>query len=163
MPNVSWVTLYWLLESTSWFSGRAAEKGPRWAALRNEIPATAAFLKSSSLSMRPVPPRVRTADAGAPAAYAAAAPAASVTRTGCEVVVYHDKGLAGQSFRTTEDRPLLNDQWNKQIASIQVVSGTWDFSTDSQYGGDAMRLTPGSYRDLGTSWEGQISSFMCTQ
>jgi hypothetical protein len=93
----------------------------------------------------------------------AAPPAAAAPRTGCEVVVYQDKDLKGQSFKTTEDQPLLNDQWNKQISSIQVISGTWDFSTDPQFGGDAMRLAPGSYRDLGANWDDQISSFMCTQ
>jgi hypothetical protein len=104
-------------------------------------------------------PKVRKAIAvSAPAAPVAAAP-----RTGCEVVVYGDKHLAGASFKTTEDQPLLNDQWNKQISSIQVIAGTWDFSTEAQYGGDAMRLAPGSYRDLGANWDDQIASFMCTQ
>jgi hypothetical protein len=99
-----------------------------------------------------------------PVAVAApAAPVAAAPRQGCEVVVYQDKNLAGQSFKTTEDQPLLNDQWNKQISSIQVVAGTWDFSTDPQYGGDAMRLAPGSYRDLGANWDDQISSFLCVQ
>ena len=91
------------------------------------------------------------------------APVAAAPRTGCEVVVFQDKNLAGQSFKTTEDQPLLNDQWNKQISSIQVVAGTWDFSTEPQFGGDAMRLAPGSYKDLGANWDDQISSFMCTQ
>jgi hypothetical protein len=97
------------------------------------------------------------------AAPAAAAPVAAAPRQGCEVVVYGDKNLQGASFKTSEDQPLLNDQWNKKIASIQVVAGTWDFSTEAQYGGDAMRLAPGSYRDLGGNWEDQIASFMCSQ
>jgi hypothetical protein len=104
-------------------------------------------------------PKVRKAIAvSAPAAPVAAAP-----RTGCEVVVFQDKNLGGTSFKTTEDQPILNDQWNKQISSIQVVAGTWDFSTEPQFGGDAMRLAPGSYRDLGANWDDQIASFMCTQ
>jgi hypothetical protein len=93
----------------------------------------------------------------------AAAPVAAAPRQGCEVEVYQDKNLAGASFKTTEDQPLLNDQWDKRISSINVISGTWDFATEQQYGGDAMRLAPGSYRDLGSNWDDQISSFMCTQ
>jgi hypothetical protein len=96
-------------------------------------------------------------------AVAAAPPVAAAPRQGCEVVVYQDKDLAGTPFKTTEDQPLLNDQWDKHISSINVISGTWDFSTEAQFGGDAMRLAPGSYRDLGPNWDDQISSFMCTQ
>jgi len=97
------------------------------------------------------------------AAGAAAAPVAAAPRSGCEVEVFADKNLGGPSFKTSEDQPLLNDDWDKKIASINVVSGTWDFTTDQQYNGDAMRLTPGSYRDLGPNWVDQISSFMCAQ
>jgi len=92
----------------------------------------------------------------APRAAVAAAP-----RTGCEVAAYQGKDLAGAALRTTEDQPLLNDQWNDQISSLQVVSGTWDFYLDTNFGGDVMRLSPGSYRDIGPNWERQISSFMC--
>jgi hypothetical protein len=100
----------------------------------------------------------------APAAAPPRAPAAvAAPRQGCEVEVYRDKNLAGASFKTTEDQPLLNDQWDKQISSVNVISGTWDFSTEPQFSGDAMRLAPGSYRDLGPNWTGQISSFMCVQ
>jgi beta/gamma crystallin len=94
---------------------------------------------------------------------AAMAPVAQVGRTGCEVEVFSDKNLAGASFKTTDDQPLLNDKWDKQISSINVISGTWDFSTDAQFNGDAMRLEPGTYRDLGPNWDDQISSFMCTK
>jgi hypothetical protein len=93
----------------------------------------------------------------------AAAPLAAAPRQGCEVVVFQAKDLGGQSFKTTEDQPILNDQWDKKISSIQVVAGTWDFSTDPDFGGDAMRLAPGAYRDLGANWDRQISSYMCTQ
>jgi hypothetical protein len=93
----------------------------------------------------------------------AAAPAAAAPRSGCEVAVFSDKDLQGQSLKTSEDQPLLSDQWNKNISSIQIISGTWDFSSEPQFGGDAMRLAQGSYRDLGASWDKQISSFMCMQ
>jgi hypothetical protein len=93
----------------------------------------------------------------------APAPLAQGQRKGCEVEVFSDKNLAGSSFKTSEDQPLLNDQWDKQISSINVISGTWDFSTDAQFNGDAMRLEPGNYRDLGPNWDDQISSFMCTK
>jgi len=100
-------------------------------------------------------PRVRKA--------VAPAPVAAAPRGGCEVEVFKDPNLAGGSFRTAEDQPLLNDDWDKKIASINVISGTWDFTTEQQYNGDAMRLTPGTYRDLGPNWVDQISSFMCAQ
>jgi beta/gamma crystallin len=93
----------------------------------------------------------------------APAPLAAGQRKGCEVEVFSDKNLQGTSFKTTDDQPLLNDQWDKQISSINVISGTWDFSTEPQFNGDAMRLEPGSYRDLGPNWDDQISSFMCAK
>jgi Beta/Gamma crystallin len=106
-------------------------------------------------------PKVRS---GIPAGGAPApAPVAGVGRKGCEVEVFSDKNLAGASFKTTEDQPLLNDKWDKQISSINVIAGTWDFSTDAQFNGDAMRLEPGTYRDLGPNWDDQISSFMCSK
>lgn len=98
-----------------------------------------------------------------PGAQLAPAPVAAGTRKGCEVEVFSDKNLQGQSFKTTDDQPLLNDQWNKQISSINVISGTWDFSTDPQFTGDAMRLEPGTYKDLGPNWDNQISSLMCAK
>ena len=91
------------------------------------------------------------------------APVAAAPRGACEVEVFKDPNLAGGSFRTGEDQPLLNDDWDKKIASINVISGTWDFTTEQQYNGDAMRLSPGTYRDLGPNWVDQISSFMCAQ
>jgi hypothetical protein len=103
-------------------------------------------------------PRVRR-----PVAASAAPPVAAAPRGGCEVEVFKDPNLAGGSFRTGEDQPLLNEDWDKKIASINVISGTWDFTTEQQYNGDAMRLTPGTYRDLGPNWVDQISSFMCAQ
>jgi hypothetical protein len=102
-------------------------------------------------------PRVRKAVTPAPA------PVAAAPRSGCEVEVFKDTNLAGASFRTAEDQPILNDEWDRKIASINVISGTWDFTTEQQYNGDAMRLTPGTYRDLGPNWIDQISSFMCAQ
>ena len=108
-------------------------------------------------------PRAGSGSVPAAATPAPAAPAAASPRSGCEVAVFQDKNMQGQSFETTEDQPLLNDQWNKNISSIQVISGTWDFSSEPQFGGDAMRLAPGTYRDLGGTWDKQISSFMCVQ
>jgi beta/gamma crystallin len=101
---------------------------------------------------------------GPPAGAAMApAPLAAGQRKGCEVQVFSDKNLQGESFKTTDDQPLLNDKWDKQISSITVISGTWDFSTEPQFNGDAMRLEPGTYRDLGQNWDDQISSFMCAK
>ena len=89
--------------------------------------------------MRPVPPRVRTADAGAPAAYAAAAPAASVTRTGCEVVV--SQAPLGTRLKDTAARArapwlmflrpgvVLDSGWTEELTRLvehAELSGTPD-------------------------------------
>jgi hypothetical protein len=79
----------------------------------------------------------------------------------CELVGYSDPQFKGDTFKTGESYPAL-EQWSRQIASLQVVAGTWDFYSDDNYGGDVMRLDPGQYPDLGEQWNYQISSFLCT-
>jgi Beta/Gamma crystallin len=98
---------------------------------------------------------------GAAAAPVPAGPPVASPREGCEVEVFHEPNLSGASAKTTEDQPVLNE-WDKQISSIHVISGTWEFSSEQQYGGDAVRLLPGTYQNL-AEWDKQTSSFMCVQ
>ena len=43
-----------------------------------------------------------------------------------------------------------------------MKSGTWDFYSEPDYGGQMVRLSPGQYANL-EGWDKEISSFMCTQ
>jgi hypothetical protein len=97
--------------------------------------------------MLPVPP-VASAQALAPS-------------TGCEMAVYKDGNFNGDTELVTDAEPELNDDWDKQIASIQVKAGTWNVFADANYEGDSMRLAPGEYRDLGRQWTRRISSVNC--
>ena len=98
---------------------------------------------------------------GTPVA-ASAAPAAA-TRA-CEVAIFAEGNLAGMNSATTEDQlELAALGWEKQIASIQVKDGTWDFYTEAGFAGETMRLAPGTYGNLGDRWTKQVSSFMCVQ
>ena len=44
-----------------------------------------------------------------------------------------------------------------------MKSGTWDFFTDEDFGGETVRMGPGPYPDLGPDWTKKIGSFMCVQ
>lgn len=104
------------------------------------------------------------ASAGNTSADAAAAAAAAQNRGQCEVVVFAEPGLKGESAPTNEDQPRLGEVgWKYEIASLQVKTGTWDFYTDDDYGGTAMRLKPGSYAKLAPEWSKKIASFQCTK
>jgi hypothetical protein len=90
------------------------------------------------------------------------APVAGGSR--CEVTVFAQANFAGDNSDTTEDHPELEQLgWAKEIASIRITRGTWDFYADRNYTGDTLRLGPGSYSDLGIGWTRQIASFMCAQ
>jgi hypothetical protein len=92
----------------------------------------------------------------------AAAP--SQPRGRCEVAIYAEPGLKGQSETTSDDQPELAEAgWKNEIASIEVRAGTWDFFTDDNYAGATMRLAPGSYNELGADWVDKIGSFTCTR
>src|SRR5262249_37076462 len=63
---------------------------------------------------------------------------------------------------TGDEQPRLSESgWQNQIASIQVQSGTWDFYSEENFGGEAMRLTPGPYAALAPEWTKRIGSVMC--
>ena len=81
----------------------------------------------------------------------------------CELTIFSDANFAGTSAPTSDDQPRLVDVgWKNEIASVQVQSGTWDFYSEDDYTGEAMRLPPGTYADLG-QWNKRVGSFMCTQ
>jgi hypothetical protein len=95
-------------------------------------------------------------------AFAGAAPLAEAQpRDGCEVIVYIDANFSGGVWHTTHDQYQVPPQWNDQISSIRVISGVWEFYFDWHYGGERMRLGPGSYPYVGDHWNDQISSFRC--
>ncbi len=92
----------------------------------------------------------------------ASAPAAPAGR--CEAVIYSDANLAGINAPTREDQPRLSETgWKDQISSIEVKAGTWDFYSDDDYSGDALRLVPGAYRTLDPQWAKHIGSMICVQ
>lgn len=98
----------------------------------------------------------------APQPVAVPGPGAAPLAQGCEISIFAAPNFTGDAARTNDSQPNLNEQWERQIASVQVLAGTWDFFKAEDYNGEAMRLGPGEYRDLGP-WTKQISSFMCSE
>jgi hypothetical protein len=84
-------------------------------------------------------------------------------RRGCDVAVYLDGSYSGEVWRTTEDQPSVGAHWIKQITSIIVISGTWDFYWDPSYRGEVITLPPGAYPYIGNHWDDKISSFRCVR
>ena len=82
---------------------------------------------------------------------------------GCDLAVYLDGDYSGEVWRTTEDQPSLGAHWSKQISSVIVVSGIWDFYWDPSYRGEVITLPPGAYHSIGDHWNDQISSFRCVK
>jgi Beta/Gamma crystallin len=82
---------------------------------------------------------------------------------GCDVIVYWDADLKGESWQTDRDQRYVGNHWNDQISSIEVLAGVWSFYWDSDYNGEAMDLRPGVYRYVGHHWNDQISSFRCVR
>jgi Beta/Gamma crystallin len=63
-----------------------------------------------------------------------------------EIVVFKDANFHGDEWRTNLDYTWVGSDWNDTISSIIVVSGTWQFYTDANYGGEHSNLlTPGYY------------------
>jgi hypothetical protein len=112
-------------------------------------------------------PRGRTApvmSAGVPGrTVTGAQPVAAAMAQGCLVEIYSQVAFTGTSSDVAADQPRLSDfGWDKQISSLDVKSGTWDFYSEPDYGGQMVRLVPGQYSNL-EAWDKEISSFMCTQ
>jgi len=78
----------------------------------------------------------------------------------CLVDIFSEPNFAGETDETDENQPELAE-WDKAIASIEVKSGTWDFFTEPDFKGDAMRLTPGKYPTLTDTFNKKIGSFLC--
>jgi hypothetical protein len=98
----------------------------------------------------------------APVVAAGAVPASAMAQ-GCLVEIYSQVAFTGTSSDVAADQPRLSDYgWDKQISSLNVKSGTWDFYTEPDYGGLMVQLPPGQYPNL-DELDKQISSFMCTQ
>jgi beta/gamma crystallin len=82
----------------------------------------------------------------------------------CQVTIFADPNFAGVSAPTGDNQPDLSQTgWQNAIASLQVQSGTWDFFSDNDFGGESLRLGPGTYPMLPPEWVKKINSFMCTQ
>ena len=71
--------------------------------------------------------------------------------------------FAGRAETVSEDLARLSDPWHRQISSVQVKAGTWDFFTEAGYGGETMRLSPGDYPALQQPWDKAIGSMMCIE
>jgi hypothetical protein len=97
----------------------------------------------------------------APVAPLAETPAGPVA--GCEMVVFKQPNFGGEPQSVTEDESELNEDWDKQIASIQVKAGTWDVFAEEEFGGASLSLPPGTYATLGNEWTGKISSVKCSE
>jgi len=93
----------------------------------------------------------------------AAQPVMSAMAQACLVEIYSEVAFAGMSSDVAADQPRLSDYgWDKQISSLDLKAGTWDFYSEPDYGGQMVRLPPGQYENL-EGWAKLISSFMCTQ
>jgi hypothetical protein len=85
------------------------------------------------------------------------------SRGGCDVAVYWSASYTGEVWRTSEDQASAGPHWTKQISSIIVVSGIWDFYWDANYRGEVITLPPGGYSYIGDHWNDKISSFRCVR
>lgn len=91
------------------------------------------------------------------------APEPTAPVTGCEMVVFKEPNFGGEPQTVNENEAGLNEDWDKQIASLQVKAGTWDVFAEEEFGGESLRLPPGSYATLGEEWIGKISSVRCSE
>jgi len=82
----------------------------------------------------------------------------------CQTTIYSEPNFTGNSAPTGDSQPDLSQSgWRNEISSIVVGAGTWDFFSDENFGGESMRLTPGTYPTLSAEWTKRIGSFMCVQ
>jgi Beta/Gamma crystallin len=82
----------------------------------------------------------------------------------CQTTIYAEPNFAGNTAPTGDSQPSLSQTgWRNEISSIVVGAGTWDFFSDENFGGESMRLTPGTYPTLSAEWTKRIGSFMCVQ
>lgn len=82
---------------------------------------------------------------------------------GCQVSIFSQVNFGGVSADATTDQPELTAAgWDKQISSLEVKTGTWDFFTEANFAGQSARYETGRYEQL-QQWDRQFSSFMCVQ
>ena len=82
----------------------------------------------------------------------------------CQTTIYAEPNFAGNSAPTGDSQPSLSQTgWRNEISSIVVGAGTWDFFSNENFGGESLRLPPGTYPTLSADWTKRISSFMCVQ
>ncbi len=70
------------------------------------------------------------------------------------VAALYTPQLANAQAAAAKDPAALSAQRHK--------SGTWDFYSDENYGGEMMRLGVGSYPTLDPKWSKNIGSFQCS-
>lgn len=74
-----------------------------------------------------------------------------------EVVVYEhinfNSGQSGWEFRTNLEVVYIGDDWNDQISSIVVVSGTWRFYNNVGFD------ESGGYKDLGPGAYARVEDY----
>jgi hypothetical protein len=63
-----------------------------------------------------------------------------------EVVLYEHVDFGGAEWRTNLSYSYVGSDWNDRVSSIIVVSGTWQFFVDVDFGGASVTLGPGYYR-----------------
>jgi hypothetical protein len=82
----------------------------------------------------------------------------------CLTTIYSAPNFDGNSAPTGDSQPILSQTgWRNEIASIVVRAGTWDFFADENFGGESLRLTPGTYPTLPPEWTRHIGSFICAE
>jgi hypothetical protein len=98
-----------------------------------------------------------------PASAAPLPPPPALMQSGtCQVTIFSDQNFGGLSAPTSENQPALTQTgWQNEISSIQIQSGTWDFFSGENFGGESLRLTSGQYPQLAPEWTKRIGSFLC--
>ena len=82
----------------------------------------------------------------------------------CALAHYSEQNLTGRALETGDNQPRLDAiGWQNEISSLLVKSGTWDFYSELEYKGQAIRLAPGSYPVLEPQWTKRIGSYMCVR
>jgi hypothetical protein len=92
-------------------------------------------------------------------------PPLPLTQSGaCQTTIFSEPNFGGNSAPTGDSQPILSSTgWRNEVASIVVAAGTWDFFAEENFGGESLRLTPGTYPRLAPEWTRHIGSFMCVE
>ena len=99
-----------------------------------------------------------------PRTVALVAPPPAAAAGQCEISIFSEPDFRGSvATVNTEQANLAQSGWQNEIASIKVVSGTWDIFSDVEFVGDTMRLARGEYARLSPEWNKRSGSFMCVQ